>query len=301
MTWLPLALAYPALLTVVNFVDKYIIEREVQDARAMPIFAGLVGLLAAVVLALLGAATTLPIDAVALTIGAGVFVIIGAIFYFRAASIEQMSQIIILVQLAPLFVLVLSSSILNETITAQQFVGFWLILAAALGISVQRGTGGFRMSLAFWLMMAVNLTIALRILLIGLLPAMPSFGTLAVYQGIGQGLGALILYLASPAFRNAFHTSLATMRKPALGYIALNEALFLLAQGLISLAITLSPNTALVSVLSGTQVFYGLAIGWLLMAVAPGVFREAVSRQDLLRKLVFAALMFVGLWLVIML
>ncbi|MCC6614651.1 MAG: hypothetical protein IT320_14315 [Anaerolineae bacterium] len=38
--WLPLALAAPALPSVVNFIDKFIVEREVHDARAMSIVAG---------------------------------------------------------------------------------------------------------------------------------------------------------------------------------------------------------------------------------------------------------------------
>lgn len=38
--WLPLALAAPALSTVVNFIDMSNVEREVQDTRAMPIVAG---------------------------------------------------------------------------------------------------------------------------------------------------------------------------------------------------------------------------------------------------------------------
>jgi drug/metabolite transporter (DMT)-like permease len=299
MSWFLFALSAPVLLTVVNFIDKYIVEREVRDARAMPIFAGIMGTLAAVLLLALGMATLLSVRDTLLLIAAGILIIGGAIFYFRAAGREQMSQIIILNQLTPVFVLMLASLVLNQAITGTQFAGFWLILAAVVGVSGQTGsTRTLRESTTFWLMMAVNATIAVRVTLIGLLDANPSFGTLFVYQGIGQGIGALLLYLLLPSFRQAFNQSAATMRKPALGIIGFSESLFVIAQVLGSLAITLGP-AALVSVLGGIQVFYGILLGWLLMAVAPTVFREAVSWRDLLRKVAFALVLLMGLYLVL--
>ncbi len=301
MAWLPLALAAPALLTVVNFIDKYIVEREVPDTRAMPIFAGVIGLLAAGLLWIFGLVDALPPLDSLWTIGAGILIIAAAAFYFMALPLAQASAIIILLQITPVFILTLAWLLLGETITAAQLAGFWLILAAAVGVSIEGSGGRFHLGRAFVPMLIVNVLTAVSTLMLRLLSTSPSFPTLAAYQGVGQAIGALLVYLALPPFRAAFDRALTTTHRRGLGMIAFNESQFLVARALFNQAnqaVTLGP-AALVSVLGGTQVFYAILFGWGLMFIAPTVYREAVRQRDLLRKLAFAALMFVGLVFVI--
>lgn len=70
--WLPLTQAATGLFTVVNFVDKHVVEREVQAPRALAIFPGLEGAIASLMLFLLGAWTPMP-----LLIVVGVWLVIG--------------------------------------------------------------------------------------------------------------------------------------------------------------------------------------------------------------------------------
>jgi drug/metabolite transporter (DMT)-like permease len=298
MTWLPLALAFPALLTIVNFIDKYIVERAIPDHRAMPVFAGLIGVIVAAIALLLGGDATLPAQDVAILLLGGVLIIIGAVLYFRAIAQEQASQVIILLQIAPVFVLVLAWLLLGESISTQAFIGFWLILAAALGVAAQGGGGKLRLSKTFGLLMLANLQIAISTIILRRLTTEPSFTTLLIYQGIGQGIGSALLYLFSPPYRQGFNRSLAEMPRPALAIIGFNETLFLAARALFNLAVTLGP-AALVSVLSGTQAFYAILFGWLLTLTAPNIFRESITRADLLRKVALAVVLFIGLALVV--
>lgn len=45
MSWLFFALLAPAIDAVINFSDKYIIEKEVMDYRGLTIFSAIVGIL----------------------------------------------------------------------------------------------------------------------------------------------------------------------------------------------------------------------------------------------------------------
>ncbi|MBE0689965.1 MAG: DMT family transporter [Anaerolineae bacterium] len=296
--WLPLALAAPALLTVVNFIDKYIVEREVQDTRAMPIFAGLAGVTASIVLFLTGAWTPLPQTDALIIIFVGMLVIVGATFYFVALPKAQTSAIIILLQLTPVFVLVLAWLFLREEIALLQFAGFWLIVTAAMGISIEPGAGRIRLSGPFASIMIVSVLHAFSSILLRVLLVDPDLMTIIFYQGIGQGIGAALVYAIVPSFRYGFNLTFQQVRKSAIVIISLNEFLFLAARGLTNQALTLGP-AARVSVLSGTQVFYGILFGLLLMRISPTTFREAVDMRSIIRKVFLAGVMFAGLWLVI--
>jgi uncharacterized membrane protein len=300
MTWFTLALAVPALLTIVNFVDKYLVEGEVRDFRAMPIFAGIAGLLVALMLMLAGVSMTVTDSERLILILSGISVIFGAAFYFQAISLEHTSTIIVTFQVMPVMALLISFVFFNETIGGGQFIGFWLIMAATLGISLQPGEGKLRVSLAFWLMMLVAFIVAVRSVVISqYVSADLSFLTTALYMGIGQGIGAVLLYAIVPAFRRGFNTSFVSVRKPLLIVILISESAFVIAEGLRNLALTLSPSAALVNVVGGVQVFYGIFLGWLLTRLFPRIFKEATARNDLLRKIGFGILLFIGLWLVV--
>ena len=74
----------------------------------------------------------------------------------------------------------------------------------------------------------------------------------------------------------------------------MNETVFLAAKLLTLAAVALGP-TALVSVLGGTQVFFGIVAGWVLTVLVPSIYREDVARRDLLRKGAVALVLFAGI------
>jgi drug/metabolite transporter (DMT)-like permease len=299
MAWLPLALAVPAILTIVNFIDKYMVEREVPDQKAMVIFAGGVGFLAALAMWLFGAIDPIPQSDALLLVASGIMVIIGALFYFRAVSMEQTSTVIIVFQVMPVFVLILGWIIFRETITVQQFIGFWLILGACFAISLQPDAGRLRPSPAFWLMVLVALLVAIRSLAIAQLPTPPPLGSVVFYQGIGQGIGAVLIYALFPPYRRALNRSVMEMRKWALGILLVSESMFLASEALRNQALTLGPP-ALVNVVGGVQTFYAILVGWLLTTIAPTIFRESITRRDLVRKAFLSVILFIGLALVVL-
>jgi uncharacterized membrane protein len=299
MSWLPLALAAPALLTLVNFIDKFLIERAIRDHRAMPLFGGFIGALASTILWLAGVNVSLAVGDALILLTAGILVIVGAIFYFRAISLEQTSTIILIFQATPLLTLLLGWLLLGETIGGWQLVGFFLILISAIAISIQPGAGSLRISLAAYLMLIVSLTVASRSIMVRTMTGSPDLGTLLVYLGWGQGIGALILYLFGKAYRRALHQAMEKIRPATLGILAINETLFLIAAALGNQALTLGP-AALVNVLGGTASFYGILFGAVLTLIAPSIFKESIARRELLRKSALALLLFAGLGFVVL-
>lgn len=124
-----------------------------------------------------------------------------------------------------------------------------------------------------------------------------SFSKILSYESWGIGLGGIMLYLLFPSIRNAFHGSIKTVRKIALGIMFINEGLFILSKSLTFFAYSIGP-VALVSIVGNTQAFYGIFFGLILTAVAPTVFKEEIDKTSVITKVAFVLLLFAGICLI---
>lgn len=297
MSWLFFALLAPAIFTVVNFTDKYIIEKEVRDPRGMPVFTGIMALLTGIVLWVLTGFPTLPLPDMLLVMFTGALTNWASALYFRAMQQEEASKVIVFIQMVPLVVLVESLVFLKEPITGEQLVGFILILAAAMGIAIGRETGGFRLSPAFWSIVLVDILWGTSVVLFKFVVENYDFAQVVSYESFGLAIGGLILFLFVPSLRHSFIHSARTIRRAAFGMIFVNESMFVVAKLLNFWAVTLGP-VALVSVLGSTQIFFGILLGWLLTTFAPAIISENTSQGTLMKKASLAAVLFAGIWLV---
>ena len=80
-----------------------------------------------------------PVRDVMIVVISGMLTAIGALLYYRALSIEETSKVIVLIQIQPVIILILSFLVLHETITVIQFVGFVLILGSAVVLAAWDG------------------------------------------------------------------------------------------------------------------------------------------------------------------
>ena len=294
MSWLVYALLAPLIFTVVNFVDKLILEKHVHNPSSMPPYLAVMAFLSGCVLFVVTGFPVPPFQDVAIVMFTGILVAVGAMLYYRALSIEETSKIIVLIQIQPVMVLILSFLLLHETITAMQFVGFILILAAAIALSAKRGMGGIQFSKILWMLLIVNFVWSLSVVMFKFVAGGDHFEQFLPYESWGFALGGLLIFLFVRSVRDAFHESLRTIPRQALAIIAVNETIFLVAKLLTLAAVALGP-TALVSVLGGTQVFFGIVAGWVLTVLVPSVYSEDIARRDLIRKGLVALVLFAGI------
>ncbi len=305
MSWLPFALLAPAIMTLVMFGDKYVIERHIPDSRAVLIYLGITNFTFSAVLFVITGFPILPMEQAIPLFLAGAFTIWGNVFYFRAIAMDETSNIIIFLQLIPVFTLVLGILFLQEWISPQQLIGFLLIIVSCIGVSrdpkQKAKAGGLRLSWAFWLVLIASIFFAISFVLSDdVLDAyVIDIRTLVIstmYSAAGYSVGTLVLYLVAPSIRNAFNQHIRTATATTFGSVYMLEGLFFLRQLALFLAISLGP-VALVTVLSSTSVFFGILLGWIFTLIAPQIFKEDIRRQNLLRKAGWAGVLFVGLLL----
>jgi bacterial/archaeal transporter family protein len=278
--WLLTALLAPAVYTVVNFIDKYIVSKEVKDYRGMPIYGTIMGFIIGTIFWVITGFPVLSLRDAAIVLTTGAINIWAAALYFKAVTLEEASKIILLFQTGPLLTLLLAFLFLGEAITLTQFVGFLLILAAVMAVSIEKGKGKFKLSEGFILIFIVNLMFAVAAVLIKFAIEATSFSQILSFESWGLGLGGLVLYVAFPAIRNAFNQSLRAVRKLALGVMFFNEGLYVIGKSLTYFAFSIG-SAALVSVVGSTQVFFGIFYGIIITLLVPKFIKEDISPTTL--------------------
>lgn len=297
MRWIVPALLAPAVYTVVNFIDKYIVSKEVKDYRGMPIYGTIMGFIVGTIFWIITGFPLLPLKDALIVFATGTLTIWGAALYFKAISLEDASKLILLFQSTPIFTLILAFLLLGEKISLLQFGGFILILTAIFAVSMEKGKTEIRVSETFWLIVLVNIMWALGGVLIKFAIGVNSFTKILSYESWGLGIGGALLYLIFPGTRNAFNESIRTVRKKALAIMFLNELIFVIAKSITFFAYSIG-TASLVSVVGSTQVFFGIVYGYLLTVFAPKIIKEDISKKELLKKIASAMVLLMGLWMV---
>lgn len=296
MNWILFALLSPAIYTINNYIDKYLISNKIKDYRAITIYSTIVGFLAGT---FFWAITGFPIlnsfDA-GIVIITGILTIWGIPIYFKALSEEETSTLIILFQSIAVISLILAFFILGETITSKQFLGFIIIFTSVIAASFKKTKKLFSLSPAFFYVIAFNSMWALAGVLIKFALNATSFQKILPYESWGIGIGGLILFILFPTIRNAFLQSLIYLKKPTINIITLNEIIFVSGKAVTFLAYSLGP-VGLVSVVGGTQVFFGLIYGFVLTTLFPKFFNEDLRRETLIKKGFLACLVIFGIYL----
>jgi len=300
MNWLFFAIIAPALDTVINFTDKYILEKEINDYRGMPVYTAIVAFIAGTIYWNFAGYPVLQIRDASLVLLTGMLSIWGLALYFKALMLDETSRIIVFFKAIPIFILGLSFVFLKESISIRQLIGFLLVLTAVHGVSQKNHqpvrTKGF-FSSALGLILLVDCIWAIAAILIKFTIQLNSFANIISYESWGVALGGLLLYICFPSVRRAFHCTLATIRKRALLVLFCNEGIFVLSRAVTFYAYSLG-SAALVSVIGTTQVFYGIFYGFILSTFAPNVFKEDTTTQTINKKILFAFLLVFGIYLI---
>lgn len=295
--WFILSLISPAIYAVVNFIDKYLLSKEFSDYRSLPIFTGIIGLIAGTTFWLLTDFLFLPYWDSIILLFVGVLTIFSLVVYFKALTLEDTSTVIILFQMVPVITLILSYVFLNESISMMQLIGFFLVIAASLWISIPEGKTTIRISKSFVLILVCDLMWAVSAILMKYVLSLYSFSQVIAYESWGIALGAVIIVIFLPSFRRVFLKRVRTLRLRSVLVLMVNELVYILAKSLTFFAYSLGP-VALVSVLGSTQTFYGIIFGYILTMFFPKIFKEDIQKATAIKKALVSTLLFAGVWMV---
>ena len=297
MDWVIFSLFSRALWAADNIVDKLLRGRHLRDSLVLTLIAGISALFLSLVIILFNGLRWIGFGPVALIVFAGAFQVVAVFAFYQAIAKEEISRVIPLFQLTPLFVLILSLLFLKEVLTLNHYLAFVLILLGGLLISLQKTKGVFKLRVAFWWMVLSSLIYAIYAVILKSLYVAHPFWDLTVYLGFGEFLPTPLLLLLIPSSRRKLTKSLSDL-KPT-GWILVMLGMFFVTTASLSglWALTIGPVT-LVSVFRGFQSLFVLVYAVLLSIWLPKILKEELSKSVIGIKVVAILLMSVGLYLI---
>lgn len=212
--------------------------------------------------------------------------------YTRALSRMDTSVVAALFSLGKLLIPVLAFFIAGESLPGGLYAGFFLIIGSTVALSLGRGTKGWKLNSAFWLMLGCSAMLATNNVVIKSVLKDDTdwltylFWTQAVSTAIAAGL------LALPAYRRAVLAEWAGMRAHG-GKFALQSFLAVCGTAAGVHAIGVAPVTFATGVES-SQPLMVLLFSLAISALWPKFLDEKLDWRAILRKSAFYACMVAG-------
>lgn len=297
MNWVYIALLSPALWAMTNHIDKYLIERELQDQKvgSLLLFSSLIGLvpLVLILIARPQVLSIAPWHGALIVLNGGVYVL-GLLPYYYALQRDEASIVVPLFQTATIFSYGLGLLILGEQLTSQQLLASLLIISGAVLLSIELNVKSFTFKFkVFALMMLASCLNALNWLLFKVVAIQEEFWLTSFweYTGFVAIGGCLLIFVRS--YRQEFIVTIRCNRFSVIGLVAINEVISLAAKTATNVASLVAP-IALVSTLHGLQPLFVFVYGILLTICLPRYVQEQLQPHLLLQKTIAIALSIVG-------
>lgn len=296
--WIFLALLAPLFWAFSNFVDKYLLGKHTKGIYDFLFFSSVTSLSWIFIVVLtffvgfpdLNEFSWIPITT-------GVFLLYSYGFYGKALEKGDTSALVILFKLIPVVTVILAFIFLGQKLSANESLGFMIVLIGATFVSFQRiGRGGFIKG--FWLILIAILMWAIVTVMIDYGLQKIAFWDYFILDVLGQGIGGLSLLLLSPVRREIIAgVKTGTIKKYNL--FMGNNLLDLFGQMSVKKALAIGPSAGLITVVTQVQSFYAIVIGLALSIFLPHVIKEDISAGTLVKKFIGAAIMFVGVYVLL--
>jgi uncharacterized membrane protein len=273
----------------VNIIDKYVLSKWIREPFVILIIVGIIGLIAAGGIYFLYGFQPLSNINVFLALSAGILHLVAYAFYFKALKIEEVSRVVPLFYLSPVFLLFLAAIFLGEIFTPLKYLGVILLVIGAMLISL-KNFSTISFGKAFYWMICSALFLALNSILIKYLLRFTNYWTIFAWERVGNGIATI------PIFYLYLSELLITVRKygkKVISLLSVTEVINILALLLITIATSVGYVT-LVNALASIQPFFVLIFTVILSVFYPSVLKEEVKRSIIFLKILAIILIFVG-------
>jgi len=301
MTWFLFTIISPVLNALVNYIDKYLIEKVVEGRGigSLIIFSALMGLPVALLILIFGpnVFSIHPKNALLIMLN-GTFYVAWVLPYLYALKKDEASVVAPLFQLSSIMAFALGFLILGEGINSIQFLGCLLILFGAVGLSLERNLKGFKVKYGVLFLIGIScFFIALSGVIFKFIALEESFWVTSFWESLGIFLSSLVLLMVK-SYRQQFLSVLRRNRGKVVALNVANETIVIVGKITLNYATLLAPVAVVYFVSEGFQPFFVLAYGVLLSIFFPRFVSEGIESRKIIQKLVAVCVMFAGTYLI---
>ena len=292
--WFYYTLVAMSIIGSLTLVDKMLVNNFIQDPVAFTMLVALSALVPFIGL-LYFPLKPIAISTALLCIVAGFIHTTYVYPYYRSLVFEEVSRVVPLWQLTPIFVLLLARMFLGEILSVPDYVAFILIIIGALFFSIKREQK-FSLSSALYLMLISSIFVAIFTILAKFAFTVEDLFSAFLYIQMGIILSFVILF-AKKEYRGRFLHAFTSIPRFVCLIAILDVAAGYVSFAAYSLAVSLGP-VSLVSVVYAVQPVYVLLAATVIGIKYKSLIRERVTRWTFTQKLFGVALILIGIYIV---
>lgn len=302
MNWFLIALLPPALWSITNHFDKYLLSKYFKGGGvgAMMVFSSIIGMLLLPFIYLLHPEVVNSFDPKYLLISLNGFLYVLAVLpYFYALQKDEASIAVPLFQMVPVFSFFLSYLVLGETLTHNQIIGGLIIILGTVLISLDLTVHKkikFKKEVFLWMALS-SLLFAVNFLFFKYFAISAHFWVTSFWEYIGFAIFASLLLVFVKPYRDEFVNVMKSNRASVLTINGVNEVVNIIAKAAFNFASLLAPVT-LIWIVNGLQPFFVFIYGVLLTLLLPKISQENITRKALIQKIIAIIIMFVGTYII---
>jgi len=292
--WFYYTLIAMFIIGSLTLVDKMLVNNFIQDPVAFTMLVALSALVPFIGLVYFPL-KPIAISTVLLCIVAG-FIHTAYVYpYYRSLVFEEVSRVVPLWQLTPIFVLILARMFLGEILSVLDYIAFILIIVGALLFSIKHEQK-FSLSSALYLMLISSIFVAIFTILAKHAFTIEDLFSAFLYIQMGIVLSFVILF-AKKEFRERFLQAFTSIPRFACLVAILDVAVGYVSFAAYSLAVSEGP-VSLVSVVYAVQPVYVLLAATVVGIKYKSLIRERVTRWTFTQKVLGVVLIFIGIFVV---
>lgn len=285
-----------------NHIDKFLISKMVRNANyrslilVSTIIAG--GVMSIIYSFICGFKFEFDLSSFLILFFNSALYTVANIFWFKALDRDDTSLVVIMFQLIPVFMLLLSPIILpDQNISLIQLIGGVIITLAAIFVTFEPDKKKFsKEKLITLLIMAfVSIAYAIWFILERYVNLTHDFNQTTFWSNISLFLVGVIIFVFIKSYRSAFSKLLKTNGKKVIALNLVNELLNSFGGVLSTFAGTMTSIALISFTTQGVQPFAVLAIGILITKFFPKVEKENISKSVLIIRISMIILCLIGL------
>lgn len=294
MSWVLLTILAVFIFAITTIIDKFLLTKWVKNPIIPPLFFGPLGLLTSFIIYLFYGFSSLAWQNIILALLAGFIYMAGEFLYYKAAKLEEISKVIPLIYLSPLFILILAAVFLNETFSPIKYLGIFLLVIGAVSISSKNFTR-INLNRAFWFAVFSSVMFAMIAIITKYLLNFADFWTIFSYIRLGAFLASIPLFYF---YFKDFTPLIKESGLKSVGFMIFNTVLLLAGILLLTIATADGPIT-LVGALTSFQPFFTFILATSFTIFFPSILKEEINKSLVFQKIVAIILIFIGTILII--
>jgi drug/metabolite transporter (DMT)-like permease len=294
--WLIYSFLAPAFFSAAEIIDNFFSNRKFKHPFALVFYSSLFNLIYVPILFIFQRPTIPPLATLPIFICLG-FVGFGYLYpYYKALKYDDTSVAISFLAIERLLVPVLAFFIVGEVLAPIQYLGIFLIIASVVALGLHHAGGTFKLSRGLWYIALASLLLALE----GVLQKLLFDEGLSVSTVIGgESIISFILgvsLIAVPRIRREITSVFWSFIR--LSHVFLVEE-FLTFLGSVTEATAISlASVSIVKGITMSSPFFLILYAWLGGSLFPSLFKEDLHRKKVLHKVLFFAVLILGVVLV---